>query len=160
MIKVENLRKTFGSKIAVNDISFEVQPGEVLGFLGPNGAGKSTTMRILTGFIRPTSGRASVCGFDVDANPLEVKRRVGYLPEAAPSYAEMSVESFLGWAADMRGPQPVASDFWHRRAGKRSTKPWMRAPFPAFCTSPSIRFPRGFAIAPASLRPFFTIPRC
>ncbi len=103
MIKVENLRKTFGTKVAVNDISFEVHPGEVLGFLGPNGAGKSTTMRIVTGFIAPTAGHASVCGFDVVANPIEAKRRIGYLPEAAPSYGEMTVEGFLGWAADMRG---------------------------------------------------------
>jgi ABC-2 type transport system ATP-binding protein len=103
MIKVENLRKTFGSKLAVNDLSFEVHPGEVLGFLGPNGAGKSTTMRIVTGFIAPTAGRASVCGFDVVEQPIEAKRRIGYLPEAAPSYGEMTVEGFLGWAADMRG---------------------------------------------------------
>ncbi len=103
MIKVENLRKTFGTKVAVNDISFEVHPGEVLGFLGPNGAGKSTTMRIVTGFIAPSAGRASVCGFDVVEQPLEAKRRIGYLPEAAPSYGEMTVEGFLGWAADMRG---------------------------------------------------------
>src|SRR5579871_2857026 len=83
MIKVENLRKSFGSNVAVNDVSFEVAPGEVLGFLGPNGAGKSTTMRIITGFISADAGRASVCGFDVDEQPIEAKRRIGYLPEAA-----------------------------------------------------------------------------
>ena len=103
MIKVENLRKAFGSKVAVNDVSFEVAAGEVLGFLGPNGAGKSTTMRVITGFIAPDAGRVSVCGFDVVDQPIEAKRRVGYLPEAAPSYGEMTVQGFLGWAADMRG---------------------------------------------------------
>jgi len=103
MIKVENLRKTFGAKVAVNDVSFEVGPGEVLGFLGPNGAGKSTTMRVITGFISPTAGKVSVCGFDVVESPIEAKRRIGYLPEAAPSYGEMSVAGFLAWAADVRG---------------------------------------------------------
>jgi ABC-2 type transport system ATP-binding protein len=103
MIKVENLRKSFGTNVAVNDVSFEVAPGEVLGFLGPNGAGKSTTMRIITGFIGADAGRASVCGFDIAEQPIEAKRRIGYLPEAAPSYGEMSVASFLGWVADMRG---------------------------------------------------------
>ena len=105
MIKVENLSKSFGLKRAVDGISFEVGKGEVLGFLGPNGAGKSTTMRIITGFIPPSAGRISVCGFDVTENPIEVKRRVGYLPEAAPSYGEMSVLSFLNFAAEMRGLQ-------------------------------------------------------
>jgi ABC-2 type transport system ATP-binding protein len=103
MIRVENLTKAFGAKRAVDGVSFEVAKGEVLGFLGPNGAGKSTTMRMITGFIPPTGGRVSVCGFDVTDNPIEAKRKIGYLPEAAPSYHEMSVLSFLGFAADMRG---------------------------------------------------------
>jgi ABC-2 type transport system ATP-binding protein len=103
MIRVENLAKYFGAKHAVDGVTFEVAKGEVLGFLGPNGAGKSTTMRMITGFIPPTSGRVSVCGFDIQDNPLEAKRKIGYLPEAAPSYHEMSVRSFLGFAADMRG---------------------------------------------------------
>ncbi len=103
MIKVQNLTKTFGPKTAVDAISFEVGKGEVLGFLGPNGAGKSTTMRMITGFIPPTSGSVSVCGFDIVDNPIEAKRRIGYLPEAAPSYLEMSVISFLQFAAEMRG---------------------------------------------------------
>ena len=103
MIKVEHLTKSFGPKQAVNDVSFEVGRGEVLGFLGPNGAGKSTTMRMITGFIAPTSGRVEVCGFDVEKQPLEAKRRIGYLPEAAPSYPEMTVQGFLNWAAEMRG---------------------------------------------------------
>src|SRR5215813_4697148 len=103
MIKVHNLAKMFGAKRAVDDISFSVERGEVLGFLGPNGAGKSTTMRMITGFIPPTSGTVSVCGLDVQENPIEVKHRIGYLPEAAPSYTDMSVMSFLKFAAEMRG---------------------------------------------------------
>jgi ABC-2 type transport system ATP-binding protein len=86
MIKVQNLTKSFGPKRAVDDVSFEVRKGEVLGFLGPNGAGKSTTMRMITGFYPPSGGKASVCGFDVVEQALEAKRRIGYLPEAAPSY--------------------------------------------------------------------------
>jgi len=103
MIKVENLGKSFGAKRAVEDVSFEVGKGEVLGFLGPNGAGKSTTMRMITGFIPPSTGAISVCGIDVLEKPLEVKRRIGYLPEAAPSYTDMTVLSFLRFAAEMRG---------------------------------------------------------
>jgi len=103
MIKVENLSKSFGQKRAVDAVSFEVGKGEVLGFLGPNGAGKSTTMRMITGFIPPSAGRVSVCGLDVLEHPIEVKRRIGYLPEAAPSYTDMSVLSFLKFAAAMRG---------------------------------------------------------
>ena len=103
MIKVENLSKSFGSKRAVDGVSFEVGKGEVLGFLGPNGAGKSTTMRMITGFILPSAGAVSVCGLAVQENPIEVKRSIGYLPEAAPSYTEMSVLSFLRFVAEMRG---------------------------------------------------------
>lgn len=103
MIKVENLAKFFGPKRAVDGVSFEVEKGEVLGFLGPNGAGKSTTMRMITGFIPPSAGRAFVCGFDVQENPIEARRKIGYLPEAAPSYQEMTVLSFLNFAAEMRG---------------------------------------------------------
>jgi ABC-2 type transport system ATP-binding protein len=103
MILVENLTKAFGPKIAVNGVSFQVERGEVLGFLGPNGAGKSTTMRMITGYIPPSGGRAAVCGFDVVDQPIEAKRRIGYLPESAPSYPEMTVTSFLGFAAEMRG---------------------------------------------------------
>jgi ABC-2 type transport system ATP-binding protein len=103
MIKVENLVKNFGPKIAVNDVSFSVERGEVLGFLGPNGAGKSTTMRMVTGFIPPTSGRISVGGHDMLENPIPAKRLIGYLPENAPSYADMSVQGFLGFVAELRG---------------------------------------------------------
>ena len=103
MIKVENLSKHFGAKIAVNDISFTVDKGEVLGFLGPNGSGKSTTMRIITGYYPATSGRVTVGGFDVAEHPLEAKRLMGYLPESAPGYADMTVHGFLGFAAELRG---------------------------------------------------------
>ena len=103
MIQVENLTKAFGPKTAVNNVSFRVERGEVLGFLGPNGAGKSTTMRMITGYIPPTAGRVTVCGFDVAEQPIEARRRIGYLPESAPSYPEMSVAAFLGFAAEMRG---------------------------------------------------------
>ena len=103
MIKVENLVKSFGAKRAVDDISFSVERGEVLGFLGPNGAGKSTTMRIVTGFYPPTSGRVTVGGFDIVENPLPAKRLVGYLPENAPAYADMTVHGFLSFAAELRG---------------------------------------------------------
>jgi len=103
MILVENLTKAFGPKTAVNHISFQVERGEVLGFLGPNGAGKSTTMRMITGYLPPSAGRAVVCGFDVADQPIEAKRRIGYLPESAPLYPEMTVAAFLGFAAELRG---------------------------------------------------------
>ena len=103
MIKVENLSKAFGPKLAVDGISFSVERGEVLGFLGPNGAGKSTTMRIVTGFYPPTSGRVMVGGFDVVEDPIAAKRLVGYLPENAPGYADMTVSGFLNFAAELRG---------------------------------------------------------
>lgn len=103
MIKVENLTKAFGPKLAVNDVSFAVERGEVLGFLGPNGAGKSTTMRMVTGFIPPTSGRITVGGHDVVQDPIAAKRLIGYLPENAPGYADMTVHGFLNFAAELRG---------------------------------------------------------
>jgi ABC-2 type transport system ATP-binding protein len=103
MIKVENLSKSFGPKLAVNNISFQVERGEVLGFLGPNGAGKSTTMRMVTGFIPPSGGKVSVGGFDIVDKPIEAKRLIGYLPENAPSYADMTVHGFLSFTAEIRG---------------------------------------------------------
>ncbi|MEK7683843.1 MAG: ATP-binding cassette domain-containing protein [Verrucomicrobiota bacterium] len=103
MIKVENLTKAFGSKLAVNGVSFSVERGEVLGFLGPNGAGKSTSMRMITGFIPPSAGRVTVGGFDMVENPLPAKRLIGYLPENAPAYNDMTVYGFLGFAAELRG---------------------------------------------------------
>ena len=103
MIRIENLVKTFGAKRAVDGISFSVERGEVLGFLGPNGAGKSTTMRMVTGFMPPTAGRISVGGHDVAESPLEAKRLIGYLPENAASYPDMTVKGFLNFAAELRG---------------------------------------------------------
>jgi ABC-2 type transport system ATP-binding protein len=103
MIVVEHLSKDFGPKRAVNDVSFTVQKGEILGFLGPNGAGKSTTMRMLTGFIPPTVGRVSIGGFDVAEDPISAKRLIGYLPESAPCYSDMTVYGFLNFAAEIRG---------------------------------------------------------
>jgi len=103
MIKVENLSKSFGPKLAVNNVSFTVARGEVLGFLGPNGAGKSTTMRMITGFIPPTAGRVLVGGFDMARDPIPAKRLIGYLPENAPAYTDMTVEGFLRFAAELRG---------------------------------------------------------
>jgi ABC-2 type transport system ATP-binding protein len=103
MIEVKRLTKQFGPKTAVDDISFSVDTGEVLGFLGPNGAGKSTTMRMVTGYIPPTAGEVHVNGVDIVSNPIEAKRKMGYLPENAPLYSDMTVESFLGFAAELRG---------------------------------------------------------
>ena len=103
MIQVKNLRKEFGSKVAVEDVSFKVEKGEVLGFLGPNGAGKSTTMRMVTGYFRPTSGSVSLGGIDMLEEPEKAKQILGYLPENAPLYSDMTVASFLGFCAEMRG---------------------------------------------------------
>ncbi|MGB1799323.1 MAG: ABC transporter ATP-binding protein [Gammaproteobacteria bacterium] len=101
-IKVKSLRKSFGPIHAVQGVSFDVKHGEVLGFLGPNGAGKSTTMKMITGFLEPTSGTVEVNGHDVLENPLAVKKSIGYLPEGAPAYGEMTVKSFLNFVADIR----------------------------------------------------------
>ena len=103
MIKVENLCKAFGPKMAVNDVSFSVETGEVLGFLGPNGAGKSTSMRMITGFIPPTSGKVTIGGFDMLSNPIPAKRLIGYLPESAPAYIDMTVNGFLRFCAELSG---------------------------------------------------------
>ena len=103
MLKVENLRKRFGRLEAVKGISFAVSKGEVLGFLGPNGAGKSTTMRMITGFLPPTEGTASICGHDIVKDPVEAKKCLGYLPESAPSYRAMTVADYLRFIAEIRG---------------------------------------------------------
>ncbi len=103
MIRIENLVKRFGSKRAVNGISFNVERGEVVGFLGPNGSGKSTTMRMITGYYAPSAGRVSVGGHDLTESPLQAKRLIGYLPENAAAYPEMSVHGFLSFAAELRG---------------------------------------------------------
>ena len=102
MIECRELTKQFGPLLAVDNLSFQVSPGEVLCFLGPNGAGKTTTMRIIAGFLSPTSGRALVCGFDVETQSTAAKHKIGYLPEGAPSYPEMTARSFLEFIADTR----------------------------------------------------------
>ncbi len=100
-IKVELLRKEFGNQVAVNDISFEVSSGNIVGFLGPNGAGKSTTMKMLTTYLLPTSGKAWICGIDVIKKPMEVKKHIGYLPESNPLYYDMYVKEYLEFVADI-----------------------------------------------------------
>src|SRR6516165_1616097 len=102
MIIVENLTKSFGPKLVVDNVSLCVQKGEVLGFLGPNGAGKSTSMRMITGYLPPSDGKVTVCGFDVLDQPLRSKSRIGYLPENAPIYGDMSVLGFLSFCAELR----------------------------------------------------------
>jgi ABC-2 type transport system ATP-binding protein len=103
MIKVENLSKSFGPKVAVNRVSFTVERGEVLGFLGPNGAGKSTSMRMITGFIPPSEGKVTVGAYNMIDDPIPAKRLLGYLPENAPAYTDMTVEGLLGFIAELRG---------------------------------------------------------
>lgn len=116
MIKVEKLTKLFGTKRAVDGISFSVERGEVLGFLGPNGAGKSTTMRMITGFIPPTAGKVFVGGFDMAEKPIPAKKLIGYLPENAPAYTDMTVQGFLDFAAEIRGLRGAAKTAALRRA--------------------------------------------
>ncbi|MFQ5633964.1 MAG: ABC transporter ATP-binding protein [Gammaproteobacteria bacterium] len=103
MIRAEALTKTYGPLTAVDNLSFTVQAGEVLGFLGPNGAGKSTTMRMFAGFVEPTSGDAEICGYSIERQPTDAKRCLGYLPEGAPSYGEMTPRDFLDFIAQIRG---------------------------------------------------------
>ncbi|NIB42041.1 ABC transporter ATP-binding protein [Pseudomaricurvus alkylphenolicus] len=110
MIEIKQLTKRFGHFTAVDNLSFTVRPGEVLGFLGPNGAGKSTTMRMLSGFLKPDTGSVTVFGQDVVRSPLEAKRLMGYLPEGAPSYGDMRVRSFLNFIAEARGVAPASRD--------------------------------------------------
>ncbi|MGF1499207.1 MAG: ABC transporter ATP-binding protein [Elainellaceae cyanobacterium] len=112
MIEVEHLSKLYGTAPAIQDVTFAVEPGEILGFLGPNGAGKTTTMRILTGYLPATSGTARVAGFDVHADSMAVRQRIGYLPETPPLYPEMTVEGFLHFVARLKGVS--AGDRPHR----------------------------------------------
>ena len=116
MIDVRNLTKRFGPKLAVDNLSFSVQKGEVLGFLGPNGAGKSTTMRMITGFIPPTSGSVRVGDHDVSENPIAAKRLIGYLPENAPLYPDMTVREYLTFVAKIKGvPRRDVAACGHQR---------------------------------------------
>jgi ABC-2 type transport system ATP-binding protein len=109
MIEVQGLVKNYGTKRAVDGVSFTVRQGDILGFLGPNGAGKSTTMKMITGFLSPDAGRAKVDGIDVAVDPVGVKRRLGYLPENSPVYPEMTVDEFLGFIAEVRGIRGAAA---------------------------------------------------
>ena len=108
MINIRNLTKVFGAKRAVDGVSFTVERGEVLGFLGPNGAGKSTTMRMITGYIPPTAGTLTIGGYDMVDTPIPAKRLIGYLPENAPAYTDMTVHGFLDFIAGMRGLRGAA----------------------------------------------------
>src|ERR1700712_1874955 len=109
MIQVENLTKDYGPHRAVDKVTFNVRKGEVLGFLGPNGAGKSTTMKILTCFLAPSAGKVKVAGFDVFAESLQVRQRIGYLPEDTPIYRDMTVLEYLKFVAELRGMDPTKS---------------------------------------------------
>ena len=134
MIEVENLTKRYGPTLAVSDVSFQVQKGEILGFLGPNGAGKTTTMRIITGFLSPSAGRVSVAGIDVAESPLEAKRHIGYLPENPPVYTDMTVNEYLAFVSRIKGvprgelkkrigevsEKCSVADVQHRQIGKLS----------------------------------------
>ncbi len=102
MIEVQNLTKYYGSVVGVKDLSFTVQKGEIVGFLGPNGAGKSTTMNIITGYIPPTEGTVKVCGYDIMEEPIEVKKRIGYLPELPPLYFDMTVTDYLNFVSELK----------------------------------------------------------
>ena len=102
-IEVRNLLKVYGEQSAVNDISFKVNSGEIVGFLGPNGAGKSTTMKIITGYLQQTGGEAFVCGIDVARSPLQTKKKIGYLPELNALYYDMYVKEYLGFVAEVHG---------------------------------------------------------
>ena len=153
MIKVQNLAKTFGAKRAVDGISFSVERGEVLGFLGPNGAGKSTTMRMITGFIPPTDGTITVGGFDIVENPIPAKRLIGYLPENAPAYTDMTVYGFLNFAAEIRGLRGDAK----KKAVNRAVEMCF---LEAVLHQSVDTFPKAIAIAPVSRNPSFMIRKC
>lgn len=103
MIVIDQLTKSFGDFVAVNNLSFCVKPGDVVGFLGPNGAGKSTTMKMITGFLQASSGSIKVCDYDIEDDPQKIKQMIGYLPEGAPAYGDMTVAQFLDFIADVRG---------------------------------------------------------
>lgn len=106
MIEVHQLSKNYGERKAITNLSFTIDKGDVVGFLGPNGAGKSTTMKIITGFMAPSSGNAKICGYDVFENPLEVKKRIGYLPEVPPLYVDMKVNDYLTFVAKLKQVKP------------------------------------------------------
>jgi len=153
MIEVKNLVKAFGAKLAVNDISFAVERGEVLGFLGPNGAGKSTTMRMITGFIPPSDGTITVGGHDITTDPISAKRLIGYLPENAPVYADMSVQGFLSFCAELSGLRGDSRK-------KAVTRSWKCASSNPCCFRASTRYRKVTGIAPVSRKRSFMTLTC
>jgi len=110
MIEVENLTKKYRDRVAIDALNFRIEEGEIVGFLGPNGAGKSTTMKILTGFMPATEGKARVAGFDIFEKPLEAKRKIGYLPETPPLYPELTVRGYLQFVAELKGVKNVKTE--------------------------------------------------
>src|SRR6185369_5560733 len=108
MIEVQHLTKRYGPVVAVDDVNFRVEKGEILGFLGPNGAGKTSTMRVITGYMPPTEGKVVVAGFDVFTHAIDAKKRTGYLPETPPLYPDMTVREYLHFAARIKGVAPKA----------------------------------------------------
>jgi ABC-2 type transport system ATP-binding protein len=127
MIEVSHLVKTYRDLKAVQDVSFKVEKGEIVGFLGPNGAGKTTTMRTITGVLPPTSGSVKVAGFDVFEQPLEVKRRIGYLPETPPLYVDMTVRAYLNFVAEIKGvPSKARKGEIERVAAKTNCDKFIR----------------------------------
>ena len=137
MLEVRNLEKWFGPIYAVRGVSFQCVKGEVLGFLGPNGAGKSTTMRMITGFLPPSGGTAFLGGYDIRESPVEAKRLLGYLPENAPAYEDMTVEEFLLFVAEMRG-------FRGRRARERAGETMKRCFLDTVCHQPIETLSKGY----------------
>ena len=148
MIDVQNLRKTFGSFVAVSDISFKLNRGEVLGFLGPNGAGKSTAMKMITGFLTPSGGTVTVNGHDVTQEPLKVKTAIGYLPEGAPAYGDMTPKSFLEFIAEIRG---FSGDEKRKRVREAAAKTHLEGVFHQPIETLSKGFKRRVGLAQAIL---------
>ena len=153
LVEARDLVKRFGSLTAVDGISFAVDRGEVVGFLGPNGAGKSTAMKIISGFLEPTSGQAWIDGHNSHTDPIAARRRLGYLPEGAPAYADMSVADFLAFIAAMHGMSK-------RRPMTGSPNSSSGSTSPRSGTSASSRCPRASSGASASPRRWCTIPTC
>jgi ABC-2 type transport system ATP-binding protein len=120
MLSVQNLIKDYGEFRALNDLSFSVERGRILGFLGPNGAGKTTTMRILTGFMPPTSGKVTIGGMDISADSVAIKKFIGYLPETPPLYPDMRVDEYLVYVAELKGVAAAASPHAHRTTTRQA----------------------------------------
>ena len=152
LVEIKKLAKTFGSIRAVDGVSFKVGRGEVLGFLGPNGAGKSTTMKMITCYLPPTEGTAAVCGHDIRSAPMAARRHIGYLPEGAPAYPDMTPHGFLKFVSDVRGYSGAERATRIDRVVEMASR--------ASCTSPSTRSRRASSAAWASPRRCCTTPTC